>query len=134
MKVIYEKGTKLALLLQCEDFKDGLSFFTEDGDFIQLGSWRYAAGVQLAAHNHNRVPRQNTRTQEAVVVLRGRLRASVYSEEDVLVDRLEAGPSEVMLFLAGGHGYEILEDDTVVIEVKNGPYPGPEADRRRLSF
>ncbi|WP_300156516.1 hypothetical protein [Solidesulfovibrio sp.] len=133
MKVVSQNGVKLAMVLGGEDFKDGLSFFTDNGDFIQLGSWRYAAGTRLAAHNHNTVPRRSDRTQEAVVVLRGRLRASVYSEEDVLLDRIEAGPGEVMLFLAGGHGYEILEDDTVVVEVKNGPYPGPEADRRRLS-
>ena len=24
--------------------------------------------------------------------------------------------------LSGGHGYEVLEDDTKVLEIKNGPY------------
>jgi hypothetical protein len=35
--------------------------------------------------------------------------------------------------LRGGHGYEILEDGTQVLEVKNGPYLGPDVDRRRLA-
>lgn len=32
----------------------------------------------------------------------------------------------------GGYGYRILEDNTKVIEIKNGPYLGAEKDRRRL--
>ena len=36
------------------------------------------------------------------------------------------------MLLRGGHGYEILEDGTQVLEVKNGPYLGPDVDRRRL--
>ena len=39
-----------------------------------------------------------------------------------------------MICLEGGHGYEILEDNTRVLEIKNGPYPGPEKDRRRLEL
>ncbi|KAF5038306.1 hypothetical protein DSECCO2_555620 [anaerobic digester metagenome] len=134
MEIVSDNGVKLAMVLRPDDFKPGLSFFTDDSDFIQLGSWRYAAGTRLAAHNHNTVARESVRTQEAVVVLRGRLRAAVYAEGDALLGSLEAGPGDVMVFFAGGHGYEILEDDTLVIEVKNGPYPGPEADRRRLSL
>jgi len=41
---------------------------------------------------------------------------------------------ETLILLKGGHGYEILEDGTRVLEVKNGPYPGAEVDRRRLEW
>jgi hypothetical protein len=65
-------------------------------------------------------------------VRRGRLRARIYSPDDRLLATLEAGEGDLLMLLRGGHGYEILEDGTQVLEVKNGPYLGPERDRRRL--
>jgi hypothetical protein len=39
---------------------------------------------------------------------------------------------DVLALFNGGHGYEVLEDNTRVLEVKNGPYLGPEVDRRKI--
>jgi hypothetical protein len=39
---------------------------------------------------------------------------------------------DILILLQGGHGYEILEDGTQVLEVKNGPYIGADLDRRRF--
>jgi hypothetical protein len=36
---------------------------------------------------------------------------------------------ELAVFGYGGHGYEILEDDTQIIESKNGPFAGVEQDK-----
>lgn len=132
MRVITHQERRLAVHFTEADIREGLSFFSEDADFLQVGAWRYPAGKQLANHNHNRVPRQVDRTQECVLVLRGALRARLYDEQDRPVTEVRVGPHEGLLLLAGGHGYEILEDDTLVIECKNGPYPGAEADRRRF--
>ena len=33
------------------------------------------------------------------------------------------------MFAYGGHGYEILEDDTEVIEAKNGPFTDVNTDK-----
>ena len=43
-----------------------------------------------------------------------------------------ASEGDILILLTGGHGYEILTEGTQVLEVKNGPYVGAEADRRRL--
>jgi len=37
-----------------------------------------------------------------------------------------------LILLEGGHGFFIKEDDTVILEVKNGPYLGAEMDRHRI--
>jgi len=125
-------GGKLALHFKLEEIAEGLSFYTGDGEFLQVGTWRYGEGKVLAAHNHNRAPRQSDRTQEFIWVAKGSLKAQVFDESDGLVAELQLGANEGVVFLAGGHGYHITSPDTVVIEVKNGPYPGAEADRRRL--
>lgn len=133
MQLVEHHGQKIAVKLSREDFRAGLSFFTDPTDFIQVGSWRYAAGKELPAHNHQWVQRSSDRTQEVVAVLQGRLRVRLYGEDDVFREALEAERGEVVILFSGGHGYDILEEDTIVLEVKNGPYPGAEADRRRLA-
>jgi hypothetical protein len=65
-------------------------------------------------------------------VLQGKVRATVFSEDREPVEVVELGQGDAMVLLRGGHGYEILMDGTKVIEVKNGPYPGPEKDRERI--
>lgn len=110
----------------------GLSAWSAPEDYLQTLVWNYPAGKRLAAHAHRNVPRRVTHTQEAVVVLAGRLQANVYDAERRLAGSIDVGRGEVLVLLEGGHGYEILEDGTQVVEIKNGPYPGAEADRVRF--
>lgn len=135
MKSIDYNGTKLAVFLRQSEIKKGLNFFSGEKDFIQVGTWRYDKGKLLLPHIHNTdVKRQIDRTQEVVYVIQGRLRATIFSEDEKPVDEVDAEAGDVLIMLAGGHGYEILSDDTKVLEVKNGPYVGPERDRRRLNL
>lgn len=115
------------------DATAGLRFFSADADFIQAGTWGYAAGKELLAHSHNEVHRDVAWTQELLYVRKGRLRARIYAPDDSLLATLEASEGDLLMLLRGGHGYDILEDGTQVLEVKNGPYLGPDVDRRRLA-
>jgi len=48
------------------------------------------------------------------------------------IEKIEVSEGEILILLNSGHGYKILEDNTKVIEIKNGPYLGAEVDRRRF--
>lgn len=123
----------LARHVSAEDaWKDGLSFFSPDDDFIQVGTWGYGEGKELKAHIHNEVSREVLWTQEVLYIRKGKIRADVYNTNEQKVAELVAGEGDVLILLRGGHGYQILEDGTQVLEVKNGPYVGPDRDRRRL--
>ncbi|MES2717805.1 MAG: hypothetical protein V4795_18705 [Pseudomonadota bacterium] len=111
---------------------DGLKFFSPDGDYQQVGTWGYGAGKTLLAHSHNEVSRAVLWTQEVLYVRAGRVRAEIFDTADQQVATLEAGAGDLLVLLRGGHGYQILEDGTQVLEIKNGPYVGADADRRRL--
>jgi hypothetical protein len=125
-------GTTLARRIAEDEWGDGLSFYSDDSEFIQVGTWAYPAGKELLAHRHNKVIREVVRTQEVIYVRQGAVRAEIFDLDDTLLETLEARAGDCLVLLAGGHGYEILEDGTQVLEVKNGPYPGPDADRTRL--
>jgi len=62
----------------------------------------------------------------------GRIKAEIFDTADQKLSELEAGAGDILVLLRGGHGYEIMEDGTQVLEIKNGPYVGANADRRRL--
>lgn len=113
-------------------WSEGLRFFSSDDDFIQVGTWGYSAGTQLKAHIHNEVERKVFWTQEVLYVRKGAIRAAVYNTSETKVAELRIGAGDVVILLRGGHGYEILEDGTEVLEVKNGPYVGADRDRRRF--
>ncbi len=48
----------LARYVPAGSWKDGLSFFSQDDEFIQVGSWKYGKGKELLAHIHNKVKRK----------------------------------------------------------------------------
>jgi hypothetical protein len=110
----------------------GLQFFSPDGDYQQVGTWGYEQGKILPAHSHNEVSREVLWTQEVLYIRAGRVRAEIYDTADHKVAELEAGAGDILVLLRGGHGYHILENGTQVLEIKNGPYVGADADRRRL--
>lgn len=133
-RAIQANGKTLAIHVPEGAWDKGLNFFSADGHFIQVGTWGYDRGTRLGPHIHNEAPRQATRTQEVLFVKRGGVRAHIFDENAAPVEQIELSAGDMLIVLAGGHGYEVLEDGTVALEVKNGPYPGPEADRRRFPW
>jgi hypothetical protein len=113
-------------------WNDGLNFFSKDDEYIQVGVWGYSKGKELKAHIHNEVTREVLWTQEVLFVRKGKIRATIYDTRENKVAELEVGAGDVIILLRGGHGYDILEDGSQVLEIKNGPYVGPERDRRRI--
>ena len=132
MKEVAKDGVVYARLISAEDWKVGLSFFSKDSESVQVGAWQYDAGTELKRHIHNEVPRKIVRTQEVLIVQNGSIEATIYDLHENDLETLVAKAGDIMILLDSGHGYKILEDNTKVIEVKNGPYLGAETDRRRF--
>ena len=70
-------------------------------------------------------------TQEVLFIRKGRLRVDFYDEKREYLESRELGSGDVILLIAGGHGFEVLEE-VEMIEVKQGPYVG-EGDKTRFS-
>ncbi|MCM1523292.1 MAG: hypothetical protein NC120_02430 [Ruminococcus sp.] len=132
MNEIKKGDTVLARHIKPEDIKEGLSFFSADEEFIQVGAWNYGKGKDLLAHIHNEIPRTATRTCETLYVISGAIEAKIYGLDREPVDTFTVKAGEILILLECGHGYKVLEDNTKVLEVKNGPYLGAETDRYRI--
>ena len=129
---IQHKNKIICIIYRDEDWVRGLNFITPDNLFIQVGSWWYDKGKVLDKHVHNDFDRVAKRTQECVYVRKGSMRVSLYSEELEALDSFVLKKGDLSVFAYGGHGYEILEDDTQIIESKNGPFIDVETDKTKF--
>lgn len=132
--VEYKDGdVVLARHIPCDlAWRDGLQFFSQDPEFMQVGTWGYGEGKNLLPHIHNEVKRDVFWTQEVIYVRKGAIEAHIFNTKEEKVADVSVGEGDVIILLRGGHGYTIKENGTQVLEVKNGPYVGPELDRRRF--
>ena len=131
---IMDGDSVLAIIIRDADWEEGLKFVSSDDDYQQVGTWGYNKGQKLAPHIHLIEPREVLRTQEVVFVKNGRIRADIYTEKEEFLKSVELEKGDTIILLNGGHGYQILEDNTRVLEVKNGPYIGADRDRKRVEI
>jgi mannose-6-phosphate isomerase-like protein (cupin superfamily) len=105
-------------------------FVTPDSFKQQLGFIVYAAGSEIPRHYHLPIQRKLSGTSEVIIVRSGRCIADIYSVSNVLVKSVDLQQGDVIVIAAGGHGFRVMED-TVLMEVKQGPFTG-QAEKERF--
>lgn len=133
MKKIYSKKTNqlLHIINRFEDI-NGRNELIPSNNFLQVATIKASKNQEFNSHYH--IWKENTFdqniAQECWVVLKGEVEITYYDVDEEYLDKeiLKAGDSSITL--AGGHGYKILQDDTVVIESKSGPYLNRDLDKK----
>lgn len=97
---------------------------------LQLAVLRLAKGKTFDPHYHISHPRTTPMTQETWIVIAGKVRVTYYDTDQSVLDTRILRAGDVSITLAGGHNYTALDKDTLVIEVKNGPYEGRDVDKQ----
>ena len=132
MEIIKDKDKIISIIYMVVVWVKGLNFITPDEMFVQVGSWWYEKGKVLDKHVHKDFDRVAKRTQECVYVRRGSMRVTLFTEELIEFKTFDLKEGDLAVFAYGGHGYEILEDDTQIIESKNGPFIDVDTDKKRF--
>ncbi|MBI1802725.1 MAG: hypothetical protein HYR71_13955 [Chloroflexi bacterium] len=95
----------------------------------QVGFVVYEKDGQIARHIHRPIERHLVGTSEVLVVRSGRCEVTIFDDNRELVATRELRAGDVMLMVGGGHGFRMLED-TVFLEIKQGPYLGIDEKER----
>lgn len=132
-KDILSNNILYAKIIDFNYIPEGLRFYTQDNDFLQVGSWHHKKGHTTKPHGHTQCERTSSTTQELIYVKQGELKVTIYDMEDNIISTHFLKEGKAILCFAGGHKYEITEENTQVLEVKNGPYLGVEKDKREIS-
>lgn len=120
-----------AIIVRNDFREDGIHFFTPNDLSQQLAYMKHPKGKVIEPHVHLPVTRQVHRTQEALIIKAGRLRVDFYDEDETFLESRLLGAGDVVLLIAGGHGFEVVED-VEMFEIKQGPYSG-DLDKRRFT-
>jgi len=119
----------LAYIIRGDLMPSRTTFLTPPQFKQQVGFVVYPAGGEIQRHVHRPLSRHLVGTSEVLIVRRGRCEIDIYNDDRQLVATRELREGDVMLMVGGGHGFHMLED-TVFLEVKQGPYTGQDEKER----
>lgn len=131
-EIIEDNGIIYAKIYRDSLWPENLNFYTQDKDFVQVSTWNYNKGKHLKAHKHKIAERISNKTQEVIFIKSGSLNAYFYSEDNKLICNKVIKTGDFVIIFSGGHAYDILENNTQVFEVKNGPYLGLDIDKQLI--
>jgi hypothetical protein len=129
LEKIESHGCPLAYIIRASFLPDRTTFLTPPELKQQVGYVVYPAGGEIRRHTHLPLERHLVGTSEVILVKKGRCLLDIYNGEFDLVATCELNPGDLMLMVGGGHGFRILED-TVLLEIKQGPYTGVDEKER----
>jgi len=129
LEVISKDGMDLCYIIRAELSPDRTTFVTPPSFKQQVGFVAYPAGGEVQRHLHLPLERHLVGTSEALLVRKGRCLMDVYDDAKELVVTREVSAGDVVLMVGGGHGFRMLED-TLFLEVKQGPYLDREEKER----
>ena len=133
MEKIYSKVQPeklLHIIFRSEDFKEGRQDIIDPDNFIQCSALQLNKGKTFKAHKHNIRQREwQVIAQESWIVLSGSVRCIFYDLDDSILETPILNAGDASFTLEAGHNYEILEDNTRILEYKTGKYEGQLIDK-----
>ena len=126
---ITDGGETLAILIRAGYEPGETEFLTPPEYKQQVGFVVHPAGSEIPRHDHLQLERSIRGSSECLVVQKGMSEVTLYNQRRQEICRRIIRVGDVLLLTGGGHGFRQLED-TVFLEIKQGPYPGiDEKDR-----
>jgi hypothetical protein len=125
VEAIGTEGKVFAYVMRDTPGEKKTTFLTPDEAIQQVGFVVHPAGAEVKRHYHLPLERSIVGTPEVLVVRQGRCQMDVFDDEQEFVCTRELETGDIMVMVGGGHGFRMIED-TVLLEVKQGPYYGPD--------
>lgn len=126
----HHPGTLLHIVKKAGDIIEGREDIVDPQYFLQCSTLKFNKDGSFRPHKHIwKSGEMNVITQESWVVIHGRVKAILYDLNGEILSWPELNAGDILITLEGGHGFDILQDNTIVYEFKTGPYKGQENDK-----
>ena len=119
----------VAIIVSREHSPAATEFVTTPDHNLQVGFIKYPSGGIIQRHLHRPLERHIEGTAEVLFVRMGQVEVSLYDNDHRRVAQRILKQGDLILLASGGHGFRVLED-TVLLEVKQGPYTGLQEKER----
>jgi len=104
----------------------------DEHEILQVAAMQLAQGQVIRPHRHLPVKRNTVGTQEFWLLWHGRVQVRLYDVDQTLTKEFEMTDGDCMVLYRGGHSFTVLDNNTKLIEIKNGPYYGAESDTKQI--
>ena len=125
-------GEQLALIIRGGYQPEKTHFVTPEQFKQQVGFIVYGRGTAIEAHIHKPHTRTIQGTSEVLIVRKGKVEAFFFSRQKSLVTKCILLKDDVLLLIAGGHAFRMV-DDSILLEIKQGPFLGVD-DKDRFTW
>lgn len=122
-------GLVLGILIRADYKPEKTEFITPDSYKQQAGFIVYGAGKEIVPHLHHEMERNLKGTSEVLFVREGGGWVDFYREDKSFFVSHELNKGDVLILCRGGHGFRMRED-TIFLEIKQGPYIGVQEKER----
>lgn len=119
----------LHLINKKENIQSERTELSDINEVLQVCTLILPKGKTFRPHMHIENIRTTNITQEMWVVIKGKVRVYHYDLDTSLISIHDLCEGDCTITFYGGHTYEILEENTIVYEIKNGPYLGQINDK-----
>ena len=123
------KDKPLAYIIRAETAPDKTTFLTPSHFNMQVGFVVYPAGGVVPKHVHIPIERHLFGTTEVLIIKKGFCRVDLYNDDREIVETRDLRTGDVLLIISGGHGF-YMHEETVLLEIKQGPYAGLDEKER----
>lgn len=118
-----------AYVVRAGDPPPETTFVTPNEANLQVGFIVKGPDDIVPRHDHHPVERTIVGTAEVLVVRQGGGEMEIYDADRNFVAKRTISTGDVIVLLEGGHGFR-FDSDTVLLEVKQGPYSGVDEKER----
>lgn len=121
------------VLLYIVNFKNDISETRTDlspeTEYLQVSCKKLKTSDTFRPHKHLILERKTLTTHESWVIIKGRVKAKLYDIDNSFYSEEILNEGDCLVSFSAGHCFEVLEEDTLLYEFKNGPYMGVEKDK-----
>ncbi len=121
-----------AIVIRANERVEGIKFYSPESYSQQLGLMTRPEGYVVPAHIHNLVERTIRHTQEVLLIRKGSCSVTLFDEKNVQKSQITLMTGDVILLAHGGHEI-VMNTECEILEVKQGPYAGPN-DKTHLEI
>lgn len=117
-----KQGKKIfALIFDLSSAKEGAFPVTDPSWPIQVLLMKRKQGHVVTKHMHKKIRKISQQPQEALVVVRGQLQASIFDRKGKFISKKNITAGQCLLLADGGHEVKITKN-ALIYEFKTGPY------------
>jgi hypothetical protein len=120
-EVVEHNGLRYAEILYKDTTNESTKFYSEANAALQLGLMSHPSGFVETPHSHPEVARESTPTQQAFIVISGKVIVDFFDDLGNIISEIHLSQSDAILIIQGVHRIRVTESSRC-ITIKQGPF------------